>query len=118
MPVMVIQTESGWPLGWYLRDLNSVGYYQNMPEKMNPPAVIVADIALHDELLSRLAPKAAPIIEPDPDFIGPLQPDPPPAPVFIYETDEACNLRPGVLLTVMVERNLLEKLRAKQSAAR
>ncbi len=117
MPVQVIQSESGWPLGWYLRDLKKVGYHQSLPDILTPPAVIVADIALQDEILSRLAPKAAPILEPDPDFIGPLQPPAPPPPVFIYRTDEACSLRPGVLLTVLIERSLREKLRAKQQVA-
>lgn len=110
MPVQIIESEYGWPLGWYLRDLNRVGYHKSLPDKMDPPAVIVADIALHDELLSRFAPKAAPIIEPDPDFIGPLPPPAPPAPVFFYKDDEPCNLRPGVLMSVLVERELREKL--------
>ncbi|MCE9520296.1 MAG: TIGR03663 family protein [Verrucomicrobia bacterium] len=118
MPVQVIESGYGWPLGWYLRDLKQVGYYKSLPDKMAPTSVILADIALHDEILSRLAPKAAPIIEDDPNFIGPLQPPAPPAPVFIYQTDEACNLRPGVLLTVLVEKNLRETLRKKQAAAR
>jgi hypothetical protein len=88
-----------------------------LPDNMTPPAVIVAEIDLHDEILSRLAPKAAPIIEDDPDFIGPLQLVPPPAPAYIYSTDEPCNLRPGALLTILVERNLREKLRANQKTA-
>ena len=53
---------------------------------MDPPAVIIADIALQEEILSRFAPKATPIVEPDPEFVGPLQPPPPPPPVFIYRT--------------------------------
>ncbi len=119
MPVQVVQSESGWPLPWYLRDLKHVGYQTSLPDKMDPPAVIIADIALEGEILSRFAPKAAPIIEPEPDFVGPLQPPPPPPPIFVYVADEhPCNLRPGVLLTVLIERNLREKLRATQSAAR
>jgi uncharacterized protein (TIGR03663 family) len=119
MPVQIIQSESGWPLPWYLRDLKRVGYQTSLPEKLDPPAVIVADFALESEILSRFAPKAAPIVEPDPEFIGPLQPPPPPPPVLVYAADEhPCNLRPGVLLTVLVEKNLREKLRAAQAAAR
>ncbi len=117
MSVRVIETDYGWPLGWYLRDLKQVGYHKTLPDTMAPPALIVADIALQDEILSRMAPKAAPIIEDDPGFIGPLQPPAPPAPVFIYKADEPCSLRPGVLLTVIVERNLREKLRANPTEA-
>lgn len=118
MPVQVVQKESGWPLPWYLRDLKQVGYQPALPDKMDPPPVIIADIALQEEILSRFAPKATPIVLPDPEFIGPLQPPPPPPPAFIYQPDEPCNLRPGVLLTVLIEKNLREKLRAKQTAAR
>lgn len=117
MPVQVVQSESGWPLPWYLRDLKRVGYQPTLPDKMDPPPVLIADIALQEEILSRFAPKATPIVLPDPEFVGPLQPPPPPPPAFIYEPDEPCNLRPGVLVTVLIEKSLREKLRAKQGAA-
>jgi hypothetical protein len=118
MPVQVVQAESGWPLPWYLRDLKQVGYQPALPDKMDPPPVMIADIALQEEILSRFAPKATPFVLPDPEFVGPLQPTPPPPPAFIYEPDEPCNLRPGVLLTVLIEKNLRERLRAKQTQAR
>lgn len=116
MPIQVIQAESGWPLPWYFRDLNHVGYQRSLPDKFDPPAVIIADVGLQDEILARFTPKAAPIIEPDPDFVGPLPPPPPAPRIVVYQVDEPCNLRPGVLLTVLIERSLREKLRAHAPA--
>lgn len=118
MPIVVIQTEWGWPLKWYFRDLRHVGYYSRLPEDFSPPAVIIADAALQEEILSIFAPKAAPIVEPDPDFIGPLPQPRPPEPVIIFEPDEPCSLRPGVLLCVLVERNLRRELRRDAPAPR
>lgn len=117
MPVQVIQAESGWPLPWYFRDLSQVGYQRTLPATIEPPAVIIADMALQEDILARFTPKAVPIAEPDPDFVGPLLPPPPPPKVTVYEVDEPCNLRPGVLLTVLVEKNLRDRLRAASSTA-
>lgn len=42
MPVQVIQSEHGWPLPWYLRDMTQVGYQDTIPERVDA-AVIVMD---------------------------------------------------------------------------
>ena len=41
MPVQVIQSEQGWPLPWYLRDLTHVGYQSEIPAKIEAPVVVV-----------------------------------------------------------------------------
>jgi hypothetical protein len=41
MPVQVIQSEQGWPLPWYLRDLTHVGYQSEIPAKIDAPVLVV-----------------------------------------------------------------------------
>ncbi len=41
MPVQVVQSEQGWPLPWYLRDMPRVGYQATLPPDLNAPVVIV-----------------------------------------------------------------------------
>ena len=105
MRVQVIQTESGWPLPWYLRDLPHVGYQSSIPEKLDADVIIV-DADKLEAVLSLLAPRAVPIDDVE-TFVGP--PEPPRRPLPIYESEASCSLRPGVLLSVLVEKSLLQK---------
>lgn len=53
MPVQVIQSEQGWPLPWYLRDMTHVGYQADIPAKLDA-AVIVVDADKEYELRKKL----------------------------------------------------------------
>lgn len=53
MPVQVIQSESGWPLPWYLRDMTHVGYQTSIPDKLDADAVVV-DADKDSEVLKKL----------------------------------------------------------------
>jgi predicted membrane-bound mannosyltransferase len=53
MPVLVIQSEQGWPLPWYLRDLTHVGYRSEIPDKIDA-AVVVVDMDKADAVLRKL----------------------------------------------------------------
>jgi hypothetical protein len=41
MPVQIIQSEQGWPLPWYLRDLTHVGYQSEIPATIEAPVVVI-----------------------------------------------------------------------------
>ncbi len=112
MPVQVIQSESGWPLPWYLRDMPHVGYQTSVPEKLDP-AVIIVDSDKLDAVLSLLTPRAMPIDDLE-TFVGP--PEPPRKPLPIYEAEASCSLRPGVIMNVLVEKHLWNRFQEKQNA--
>ena len=84
----VINQDSGWPLPWYLRKFDTVGYQIAMPEKVTAP-VLVVDQALVPAVQAKLGGK-------------PYEADP-----FI--------LRPGVYVTLMVEKNLWDRLLASKA---
>ncbi|MEI6534892.1 MAG: hypothetical protein WCN98_06090, partial [Verrucomicrobiaceae bacterium] len=105
-------SEWGWPLGWYLRDMPHVGYQTTVPEKIDA-AVIITDADSFDAVLALITPRAMPVDDLE-TFIGP--PEPPKKPQPIYESDASCSLRPGVIMNVLVEKNLLEKFQEKTNA--
>ncbi len=112
MPVQIIQSESGWPLPWYLRDMPNVGYQTEIPAKLDA-AVIIMDQDRQDAVLSLLTPRAVPIDDLE-TFVGP--PEPPRKPQPIYESIASCSLRPGVVMSVLVEKTIWTKLQEMQKA--
>ncbi len=112
MPVQVIQSESGWPLPWYLRDMPHVGYQSGIPANLDA-AVIIMDQDKQDDVLSLITPRAMPIDDLE-TFVGP--PEPPRKPQPIYEPIASCSLRPGVVMNVLVEKYLWTKFQETQNA--
>ncbi len=112
MQVQIIQSESGWPLPWYLRDMPHVGYQTVIPNKLDA-TVIIVDEDKQEAVLSLLAPRALPIDDLE-ILVG--SPEPPRIPQPIYEAIASCSLRPGVLMTVLVEKNLWGKFQAKTNS--
>ena len=86
--VQVIDREDGWPLPWYLRDLHHVGYQTSVPDKLDAPVVVVD--ADWEEAVRKKAPD------------------------MTYES-RIYSLRPDVLLTLMVEKDLWDRLQAKRN---
>ncbi|HSJ04613.1 MAG TPA: flippase activity-associated protein Agl23, partial [Verrucomicrobium sp.] len=78
--IQVIQSEQGWPLPWYLRDLANVGYQATIPAKL-AASIIVTDADNESAVKARLEGE--------------------------YESSPY-GLRPGVLLSLMVEKDLWE----------
>lgn len=87
LAVQVIDRDDGWPLPWYLRDLHHVGYQTTLPDKLDAPVVVV-DSDWEDEARHK-------------------------APDITYESRPFYSLRPDVLLTLMVEKNLWERYQAQ-----
>ena len=85
----VINVDSGWPLPWYLRDLPTIGYQTKVPNTLSSP-VIVVDDSQAAAAQAKLGTKA-------------------------YESD-SFSLRPGVNVTLLVEKNLWDRLLAAKSA--
>ncbi|MEZ0274022.1 MAG: flippase activity-associated protein Agl23 [Roseimicrobium sp.] len=81
MPVQVIQSENGWPLPWYLRDMKMVGYQSTMPQVLQAPVVVV-DAGLEEAAREKLGGN--------------------------YESS-VYGLRQGIVLSLLVERSLWEK---------
>ena len=84
----VINMDSGWPLPWYLRDLNNIGYQIKVPDTITAPVVVV-DAALLPAVQARLG--ARPY---EPDFFS---------------------LRPGVNVALLVEKGLWDRFLAGRS---
>jgi predicted membrane-bound mannosyltransferase len=84
----VINMDSGWPLPWYLRDINNVGYQFKVPDTIFAP-VIVVDSAQVPAVESKLAGKP-------------------------YESD-FFTLRPNVNVTLLVEKGLWDRLLESKS---
>ena len=120
MRIEVIQAENGWPLPWYLRDLKNVGYSKDVPDDLDSPPIIIADSVNQEKILAHFAPKAAPVEEPDPSFVGPPAPLPPTKSVTSYEQDEPRTLRThaDILLNVFVEKSLWEKYQISREHVR
>ena len=47
-------TPNYWPLPWYLRGFNEVGYWDTLPENCDA-AVIITSLDLHEDLVNRLS---------------------------------------------------------------
>ena len=87
----VIGVDSGWPLPWYLRDLQTIGYQTTVPADLKAP-VIVVDAGLKKAVEAKIDIKA-------------------------YEQPNFA-LRPGVFVVLLVEKGLWDRLlAAKQEAA-
>ena len=69
-----------WPIPWYLRRLERVGYWDEIPENADA-AMIVADPGLHEQLEASLGDE------------------------YVQETR---SLRPGVLRTIYIEKGAWE----------
>jgi uncharacterized protein (TIGR03663 family) len=55
MPVLVVCPDGDyWPLPWYLRTLENVGYFSDVNEIRTPAPVVIASAGLQDRLISRL----------------------------------------------------------------
>lgn len=85
MPVQVIQSEHGWPLPWYLRDMKNVGYQSELPPALGAEVVVV-DASLEEAARARLLGK--------------------------YETS-IFGLRPGINVCLLVESFLWENYQRK-----
>lgn len=108
MPVQIIQSESGWPLPWYLRKMTRVGYQTEIPETINA-AVIVMDLDKTESVLALLnRPEKLPETTIDPTS-EPLTEPPAPKPVITYESS-IYGLRPGINLNVLVRKDLWNQL--------
>jgi uncharacterized protein (TIGR03663 family) len=83
MPMQVVQSENGWPLPWYLRDMKSVGYQSSIPQVLQAPVVVV-DLGLEEAAREKLGGR--------------------------YEST-IWGLRPGINLSLLVERSLWEKFK-------
>lgn len=116
MPVQVIDAEEGWPLGWYLRDLHHVGYQKTVPKNLRDAAVIVVDQEEATEVKAAIAPRAAPVHEEPPDFVGPPEPPPPLDPKYDEEEPVSLRTQASILLNVFVRHDLLERYRAKHAS--
>ena len=54
MPIYIIQPDGDyWPLPWYLRDFDQVGYWTQVPDAPDAP-VIIADPSVRPELFEKL----------------------------------------------------------------
>ena len=89
MPVQVIQSEQGWPLPWYLRDMRQVGYQADIPEKLTAP-VVVTDTGKEEAVLAKLG--------------------------GAYEST-LYGLRPGLNVSLLVEKSLWEKSQGLPASA-
>jgi uncharacterized protein (TIGR03663 family) len=112
MTVQVIDSENGWPLPWYLRDMHHVGYETTVPNNLRKAAVIVVDGDKLEEAQTEVAPRAEATEDPD-TFVGP------PAPVKpqpTYDADEPCSLRThsSTILNVLVQHDLMERYKVSQ----
>jgi uncharacterized protein (TIGR03663 family) len=84
MPMQVIQREQGWPLPWYLRDMPNVGYQAELPTTLNT-SVVITDLDRDQDVRGLLA--------------GEYLSSP-------------YGLRPGMMLSLLVEKNLWERYTA------
>jgi uncharacterized protein (TIGR03663 family) len=75
----VISKDEGWPLPWYFRTLERVGYQSALPQKLESP-IIMIDSVLEEQLQPLLAGRSY-----QADYFG---------------------LRPGVPMTLLVEKSL------------
>lgn len=92
--ILVINRDHGWPLPWYLRDLQSVHFVSEIPETIDA-RVVVAESRMQPALQAKFGDKR-------------------------YERQTLFGLRPGVLLDLWVEQTLWERhnLRMQQEATR
>ena len=88
MPIQVIQSEQGWPLGWYLRDLKKVGYQSTIPNTL-AASVIITDVDKEDAVRAKLSGN--------------------------YES-MLYTLRPDVNLSVLVQQDIADKFLGKPPA--
>ena len=86
----VINIDSGWPLPWYLRKISNVGYQIAMPDSLTAPVIVVDQTQLA-AAQAKLAGRP-------------------------YESD-LFSLRPGVNVTLLVEKGLWDKLLASKAGA-
>ncbi len=108
MPVQIIQSEYGWPLHWYLRNMTHVGYQSIVPAEINAP-VIVMDIDKTEAVLAILnRPEILPEVTTDPTA-EPLTEPIPAKPIITYESN-IFGLRPGINLNVLVRKDLWNQL--------
>ncbi len=89
VPVQVIQSEQGWPLPWYLRDMKNVGYQAEVPATLQAP-IVVTDAGQEAVVREKLG--------------------------GTYESS-LYGLRPGLNLTLLVERSLWEKYKGLPPSA-
>jgi len=55
MPVLVVCPDGDyWPLPWYLRSFNNVGYYNDVNEIRSPAPVVIASAGFQDRLIGKL----------------------------------------------------------------
>ncbi|MEY4484081.1 MAG: hypothetical protein RL693_1533 [Verrucomicrobiota bacterium] len=108
MPVQIIQSENGWPLPWYLRDMTHIGYQTEVPEEIKA-MVIVMDLDKTEAVQAVLnRPEKPPEVTIDPTS-EPLTEPPTPKPPITYESS-IFGLRPGINLNVLVRKDLWNQL--------
>jgi uncharacterized protein (TIGR03663 family) len=78
----IISHDEGWPFPWYFRHWSKVGYQSKLPQQLNS-TVILLDSALHEQL-------------------------PPHTLAKDYVVDDFFGLRPGIPMTLLVEKTLYE----------
>ena len=56
LEVQVVNMDSGWPLGWYLRDMSArIGYHTTVPETIPQVPVYIVDVSLRGELDTKVS---------------------------------------------------------------
>jgi uncharacterized protein (TIGR03663 family) len=82
----VVSQDQGWPFPWYFRHWTKVGYQSSTPTQLDS-AIILMDSSLHEQL-------------------------PPGALTKEYAIDDFYGLRPGVPMTLLVEKTLYDAERS------
>jgi predicted membrane-bound mannosyltransferase len=95
MPVWVVCRNSDyWPLPWYLRSFENIGWCSDVNEIRPPAPVVIASAALEDELKARLY-DLTPAGEKN---------------LYVPLFDNPVELRPGIELRGYVTKDLRDKL--------
>ena len=89
--MQVIDRDSGWPLPWYFRTLDAVGYQTTVPDTLQG-SIIIVDSEQRAAVEAKLAGRA-------------------------YESSSIYGLRPNVMLVMFVEQGLWDLFLSKTTPA-
>jgi predicted membrane-bound mannosyltransferase len=96
MPIFVVCPDGDyWPMPWYLRSFENVGWWEDVNEISSPAPVVIASPALESRLITRLF-----------DISPPGQKN-----LYVPLFDTYIELRPGVELRGYVTKDLSDKYR-------
>jgi uncharacterized protein (TIGR03663 family) len=100
MPIWVVCTDGDyWPLPWYLRSFESVGWCSDANEIRLPADIVIASAAIEDAVVSRLY-----------DLSPPGSQN-----LYVPLFDNYVQLRPNVELRGLVTKDLLDKYKSSVS---